>query len=194
MQRLADNLQDLCPFDWTRHITESHEWTSEALENTPKKFKHSRCYYKHTSNSETEFWHPVPTPSSGNVNNPMVLAPFISCKTRRCFSYAYNLSTGEESVIRDKNNVWIGCYWSHGIANDSKFDFGPQARLELVEVGMGNVSEEAWARSTSPYKSECLDEERPKLGDKYEFYPVLSIERKEGVSYRTRIGRVEKNL
>ncbi|XXG98359.1 hypothetical protein Hte_004682 [Hypoxylon texense] len=75
------------PSGWTRHHTVSLPplpapillWSQESLP-TPED---PLYFYTHESEPESKFWYPLPSPEASQHTKTQIVAPFISCKTRR---------------------------------------------------------------------------------------------------------------
>lgn len=190
-----NNLTAPCPTGWTRHhIMDSiYSWeaaTQPELQTTPL------CFYTHESETEAEFWYPLPSLGPDQPAETHIFAPFISCKTRRGWLVAGEtlpLSRGGSWLsLRDRAGNWTGILCPHEPFNrDVVRNSYDEVSIELVEVATGRVIEEGgdWPLC---FEEQGLDE-RPNSGTFYEYYYVLWIEWKDGIAYRIGIGRVEKN-
>lgn len=191
-----NNCQVSCPTGWARH-TISHVSTIPPwqISNQPEPGANPLCFYKHDSEPEAEFWYPLSLPVTGPQSQK--LASLISCRTRRAWLVAGEEFTpacrrrGVEISVRDRTGNWAGALQLHGQVSSELCQ--PDLALELVEIAVGHMRNDAGEANWGQVLDEWDLEERPKGGILYEYYYVLWVEWKDGVAYRKGLGRVEKN-
>lgn len=148
-------------------------------------------YYKHESDPEAEFWTPVPICRDIVKHTLDALMPLISCTTQRAFFYpnGEKFGTYQSSLpICTRSGAWAGCL---------ELEPYPKAHVtipdppyELVAISEGF----AFNDNHEYYMDEWSCKERPRLGEKYEFYNVMWISWFDGIAYRNAIGRVPKEI
>lgn len=195
--------EEPCPPGWSRHKGEGEPpgGTDGGLKNlTPDPPNRPRYVYKHESEPNSEFWYPIPLPTSSQQKaSAQPPIPLISGQTRRASLVGGELFTtqlwgyGSMISLRDEAGVWMGALQLHD--EPAKAISGHEllgAALELVEIARASALEEP-----NPYTPKVLDEwdhsERPRAGERYEYYYVMWIEWERGIAYRKGLGRVEKS-
>lgn len=161
--------------------------------------------YTHESEPEAECWYPVPTEKVAEDTPADILAPFISCRTRRghaicgsierCKVFAENLVDVRFCSLLGENGEWIGALELH--EDLTSYDSTNRkshrligTRFELVEIGEGDCAN---GRAMGfPSIPEYGLKARPKTGSFYQFYYVLWIEWESEIAYRRGLGRVMK--
>lgn len=188
------------PSGWQRHeyVSDGRLYSRTYLEDDkfPWPGVSPLCFYKHESDSEKEFWYPLPLNEASDETFVCDSLPLISCRTRRAWLYAGKPTTGSPkglffeilvSSLRDREGHWIGALRLRGHPPP---DFLGR-RLELAEISRSWIYEAGPIYSFSP-----LDEwnypERPRKGNLYEYYNVLWIEWEGNIAYRRGLARVEK--
>ena len=94
--------------------------------------------------------------------------------------------------LRDENEKWAGILLMHAEQDLESFkreDDGG-VKVEVVAISRGHIPNDEFQHAPA----EMDIEERPKVGELYEFYNVLWVEWKDGVAYRRAHGRVEKGV
>ena len=172
---------------WTKHSTSE---SPEAIYEDPDPRIPSMYFYRHEAHPGYDFWYPIPLRRQAGAI-PGIFAPYISCRTRRAW-----LFSGEELPkkngyrpvlsIRDKKKTWAGILQPHG---------GGLCRsdeaIELIEIAAGFCHD---ATSPWPGIEEIRHQERPRLGQWYEYYWVMWVGWNEGIAYRKGLGRVYKHM
>jgi Heterokaryon incompatibility protein (HET) len=191
-----DNDLHPCPPGWTRHhiTTLGHDWNDHMYPNPIVNHGTPRWLYKQQFFSIFLFWHPVPLPDKEDKGKPVILAPFITCKTRRGWLNVYERISEKMQYfsLRDKLKKWVGVLCVQECPSDIVDDLWMLQTLsgesvELVEVATGSRKE--YHRNYSPH-DEWNHHERPRDKTCYEFYHVLCVEWKDGIAYRKGVGRV----
>jgi hypothetical protein len=183
--RLTSGQLDL-PHGWSQHNYPCNEEPASFFpENSiPKRF------FKHSSDSETEFWYPIPISEKTTRSIPPQLMPFISCYTSQCW-----LKTGETLQcsyqcfsLRDHAGAWAGMLNIHNhkdFETISRSKASQDNTVELIVISEGY--------SSNPDDiDEWFHKERTKSTEIYEFYNVLWVSWEHGIAYRKGLGRVQK--
>ncbi|KAI4864025.1 HET-domain-containing protein [Hypoxylon rubiginosum] len=189
-----------CPRGWTRHrINDPSTIPLWQSGRQPNPTVVPLCFYKHESESDSEFWYPLPLPRENESVKAHVLARYITCRTRRAWlvsgeTLVHNLGRqGHMIVLRDRQCNWVGALQlcepliSIGGEDGASAREKQQARatLELVEIAQGNVPN---STQVSLELEEWDQDERPSSKAFYEYYYVLWIEWSKGG-----LGRVHKD-
>lgn len=175
-------------------------------------------YYTHKSDPMSEFWYPIPlidskvqssvqfhTNSKTHDELSKSASLLISCSTTRA-----SLCVGEklrfhsaipgyekgEIVIRDKSGRWAGClilqyhldFDETGHSMEENLNVGDA--LELVAISQGFAYND-WVEH---HLCEWHHEERPRSGEKYEWYNVLWVDWHDGIAKRNAVGRIHKAM
>lgn len=188
-ERLYNNMKTPCPPGWTRHAISCEPFTGSDY-RSPLSPDQPACFYKHESEPDSTFWHPVPIPSKEDHMRPMTMAPWICCKTRR--AWLYGESKGNSGMIKallDRQGQLVGTVILHADFADS-LDEKKNIELELVEIATGRCVDRRGLLHAPQGTSSCW----PEQGGYYERYHVMSIEWKDGIAYRNGIGEVVKDL
>jgi hypothetical protein len=185
--------RDHLPAGWTRFEYKSDSdfslwpfyWDRCDISTPP------RYYYKHESDSNAEFWYPIPPCDGLEAPLPRHPETLINCHTQRTWLYVANRvddTYHSTYSLCDAEGVWVGHL---GLPNE------PENRLsnsicEFVEISRGYAVE---GDLLIGIVDEMEHPDRPKLpkGEKYEFINVLWIEWEEGIAYRKAYGRVMKS-
>jgi hypothetical protein len=154
-------------------------------------------FYTHKSDPKAEFWTPVPicdTTSKPTINSPLV---FISCATRRgYFRLGEKVDLGSSVIIRTESGKWAGCLEPHHkkqiVFSDSSLEGAPKSgdTCELAAISWGFAYYDNYEYGMDEWSCK----ERPKLGEKYEFYNVMWISWMGAIAYRNAIERVVKDV
>ncbi|PMD22293.1 HET-domain-containing protein [Hyaloscypha hepaticicola] len=180
------NTEAAPPAGWTKHTI--HESSSKfirwpdwflKLENEPK------CFYKHESDPNSEFWYPIPLPSTTDESISIVSEPYLSCRTHRGWAFGgkYRHYRGDTPVLdlNDKNKREIGFLkllesspLKNGQNDDSEKKYLGQP-IELVDIAIGY-------HHASPYPA----------GDRFHY--VMWIEWEDKVAYRKGLGEVSMEV
>jgi hypothetical protein len=167
---------------WTKYAITEGSWEVEdwpdwylAPKNIPKYF------YKHDSDPRSEFWYPIPMPTTFDTSKPFHVR-YISCRTRRSYLFA----------SKDKDPDYLSLSIGHGasighlkILGVSPFDGAEEEGtirkpLELVEIARGyGYPKRLGARTGDLNQSTKID-----------YYHVMWIEWNGNVAYRKGLGKV----
>ncbi|RDW56987.1 hypothetical protein BP6252_13940 [Coleophoma cylindrospora] len=170
--------------EWTGHVSGSCQLREPAY------------HFTHVSDPTTEFWYPIPLQDPKEPPIIQTQSPVLSCTTKRAFfKLGGQMDLYEWKVsLHTNSGAWAGCLELH---NSDQIDYsdspekilpGPGDCCELVAISMGFAYND-WAE----YRlAEWEMAERPKKGEKYEFYNVLWIEWQDGIASRKGLGRVHK--
>ena len=169
----------------SRHVSGSHN------------LREPDYYYTHESDRKAEFWTPVPICGEAATNTLGTPVPLISCTTQRAF-FRLGGKLGYQSTIsiRTNSDAWAGCLELHHKAQvthpGSPEENSPQSgdTCELVVISKGFAYNDNYEYSMDEWKCK----ERPRSGEKYEFYNVMWISWLDGIAYRNGIGRVPKKI
>lgn len=154
-------------------------WTRSLCSET------GRHFFRHQSDSEQEFSHPIPLPEANSPPPPHVRASRIWCRTRRGV-----LKVGEEfrnkwtgtclcADLVDEGGGWAGALRYHR----SRRSRQPFNEHELIELSAGSVLDQETERVSIDewFRPEC-----PRRSGKYEFYNVMAIRRHGRGAFRLR--------
>jgi hypothetical protein len=126
-----------------------------------------------------------------------VIAPYISCRTRRIWLFPSEellKNNGYRPVLslRDKKGTWAGTLQPHDSLDAFKGALeDPKSPLELVEVAKGFCRD---TMSPWPGIEEIRHPERPRLSQWYEYYWVMWVGWTGTIAYRKGLGRVRKDI
>ena len=159
------------------------------------------CFYKHESDSESEYWYPLPVTEAADEVFVSDSLPLLSCHTRRAWLRAgeplgcppqYQNTRAPTTCLRDRDGLWIGALQLH---DDPQPDFVGRS-VELAEISRSYILESALGCFFESRLQRVFGEwnhaERPRAAKIYHFYNVICIEWEDGVAYRRGLGRVEK--
>ncbi|KAK4449690.1 heterokaryon incompatibility protein-domain-containing protein [Podospora aff. communis PSN243] len=190
------------PPGWTAHKHTPIKIKGKyVVENTHRQPKH---FYTHESDPKMEFWYPLPLvdpdlASQPNPHDPP--SPFISCSTNRAF-----MTLGERfkphrsfpSVVNvsvhDNSGTWAGSLHINSMEDIAlgparTNDDPPATPCELAAISTG------WAYNDSHEGlMEWSHPDRPREGEKYEWYNVMWIQWHGEVARRKGIGRICKEV
>jgi hypothetical protein len=174
------------PAGWTKHPYRASESLKSARwpEQHIDREKPPRCFYKHHSSPDTEFWYPVPLQDRADTSGLVFLDPFISCRTRRVWLIGGVLLEHKPVNtldLKDQNGRSVGAMRIHASNPDNRDgpDFRSKycgQRFELIEISTGK-------RRNSPLSTSSVQE----------FCDAMWIEWKDGVAYRRGLGTVNKH-
>jgi hypothetical protein len=179
------NTEAAAPAGWTKHALDkgfsrsTSDWPDYFL--NPK--SEPKCFYKHESDPDSEFWYPIPLPSTTDESVSIVSEPYLSCWTHRVWAFGGDYNVGFPPLLRlyDKNGKDIGLLKLlespplNGENDDSEAKYFGQP-IELVDIAIG------YRKSSH---------EPPGF---YKFHHVMWIEWEDKVAYRKGLGEVrEKN-
>ncbi|KAF1850840.1 HET-domain-containing protein [Cucurbitaria berberidis CBS 394.84] len=172
-------------------------------------------YYTHISDDTSQFWYPVPLITNATERKANQLDTkrksdkelaktsdlIISCRTSkaRLFSRDWikrpiRRSTPGHLAIRDNLGKWVGCldlqYQEQVKLRHDVRGGQPQTSdiVELVAISRGFAYND-WQEYTL---AEWRCQERPRSGEKYEFYNVIWVEWHGKIAKRKALGRVHK--
>jgi hypothetical protein len=203
--QLKDHLNRPLPPGWTRH-TQDPDTVVKKMERVSwdgKYYAHpppEGCgahFYTHDSCPDVEFWYPIPM--LDKEKEPVIppQTQYLFCSTHRTCLYAnsseYESNGPNKHVwLHDAKKKWAGVLLLHTESDREFFksESGEGVKVELVAISRGHIPNDEWQHAPA----EMGHEERFKETDLYEFYNVLWVEWKEGVSYRRGYGRVEKGV
>jgi Heterokaryon incompatibility protein (HET) len=184
------------PADWTRHtIAERNPMPYDNMRKPPE----ARYIYRHVSDPESTFWHPVPLPDTTDQLKWDIFPPYISCRTRRAWlpgSKPHEPAIDGLILLKGHLGECIGGLQPleipiFGEAEGDAADSGQYLNtFELVEISRGELPEKFFHQLKRPYG--LIGEPKSTFGGRYEYYHVLWIERKDKVAYRKGLGRVDK--
>ncbi|KFA68740.1 hypothetical protein S40285_09144 [Stachybotrys chlorohalonatus IBT 40285] len=203
--RYRDPGQEL-PAGWTR--SERRRDDILTIETPPDGF--GDFLYQHES-CGARFWYPLPLlnptysyhPRSSSVSEAIYLLGSVQtaylsisgAEWMHCIgtSMSDNPQVAHVSLYTSQKD-WAGVLRLHSRDYFKMRKSNPA--MSLVDVQLIAISR-GFIPNDLPYNvpeiAEYAREERPKHGDKYEFYNVMWISWREGVAYRQGLGRVDKN-
>lgn len=203
--RYPVRLDEVSQLSKVKSIEEGGVWTRQRLTHEELK-EHvqpkSAWMYQNYRVPGKCFWYPIPLslPDTTSPKQNQIIAPWISCRTRRAFLVAggrlppneRNLGTQGPSVSLDDaegHNVGIM------IPNRQDEIGGLQGKLvELVEVARGRKTYRDFGWGMPFFQEEhSLEMVSPEAG-RYEYYYVLWVEWENDVAYRRGLGRVIKSV
>jgi hypothetical protein len=172
------NTEAAAPAGWTKHALDKDSlrfgsrWPEYFLnpESVPKWF------YKHKSDPDSEFWYPIPLPSTTDESVSIVSEPYLSCWTHRVWAFGGNYQSESWPPLRlnDKNGKEIGFLKLleipplNGENDDSKNKYLGQP-IELVDIAIGYGNNDPGVSK---------------------FHHVMWIEWEDKVAYRKGLGKV----
>lgn len=188
-----------CPPGWTRHDISDIPYRKGDHPQPPSAPRAPRWIFKHASDTDNEYWYPIPIPASKSPESEQmplsVSVPFISGRVRRAWAIGGESCKAPDPTIylRDGLGKWIGAMqlhdhddtWKPGDNNDHKW-------LELVEIARGQHPEKFRHPSLEPPKDGHEARPRSSTDGYVKFYFVLWIERVSGIAYRKGLGIVHK--
>ena len=181
------------PRGWTRHaileMSQTEAWPPCLQRRSPH-------YYKYEAYPDHEFWYPIPMLSIHDAV-PGILASLLSTSTRRAW-----LSPEKEIVefkrdrplllLKDQVGSWAGVLFPDGAVEGLDEALKSSAKgIELMEIAEGLCKDipNHW-----PGIPEYYDQERPRLGEWYQYFWVWWIGWNHGLAHRKGIGRVCKKV
>lgn len=197
-ERYRDPGQKL-PTGWTR--SKRRRDAILTIETPPDGF--GDFLYQHESCS-AQFWYPLPLSDPTYSYQP---ASMSASEATYLFSsvQAAHLSVSGAAWMHDmleapyvslytSQKDWAGVLCLHSRDYFETRGLNPEMSpvdVQLIAISRGSIPNDLlYCTSDIP---EYAREERPKHGDKYEFYNVMWISWREGVAYREGLGRVDKN-
>lgn len=196
------------PSGWTRRRRRKGE--SLTIEEFPDGF--GEYLYKHES-CAARFWYPIPlsdpdyphqqkvssfseaTYLFGSVQTAHLSASGAVWTHEEITSMGpVNPSTAHVSM-RTSQNEWAGVIRLHSRDHFERQGLDPAkspVELQLIAISRGFIANglESYVAREIP---EYVLEERPKAGEKYEFYNIMWISWRNGIAYREGLGRVHKD-
>lgn len=187
-----DNDRLPCPPGWTRHP------------NRSPRIAHMRPRCLYTYEDINKSWkYPIPFPSEEEqrATIAMVMAPFISCTTRRGWLVVDQKSEDQYDVslryLRDDFGRQIGRIRPHSITGDPNISFLDQ-RLELIEIARGySYDDPAMPGPEKPFPYFRINgKDTPEMdgSEATATYHVMYIQWENGIAYRRGIGEVRQDL
>jgi hypothetical protein len=172
------NTEATPPTGWTKHpldegfLRSGSRWPDHFL--NPK--SEPKFFYKHESDPDSEFWYPVPLPSTTDELVSIVSEPYLSCWTHRVWAFGGNYQSESWPPLRlnDKNGKGIGFLKLleipplNGEDDDSKNKYLGQL-IELVDIAIGYGNNDPGVSK---------------------FHHVMWIEWEDKVAYRKGLGKV----
>ncbi|KAL4727904.1 hypothetical protein ACLX1H_004601 [Fusarium chlamydosporum] len=182
--------------DWIEGLARISEgWTEHDVFGSPKaKFeppnprKTPKTYFKHASYPAHQFWYPIPLQEQKRAAAG-VLAPYISCQTRRATLYVEQSGKqgrhGRILSLQNQDGSKLGMIQLHenleAGASDSRI------AIELVEVGFV-LSQQPYSRR---FEEESKKEtEESMVTEWFKSYKVMWVEWHNGIAYRKGLGEV----
>ena len=183
------------PLGWSWHREEDdHTYYCNKYDNAPPSH-----YYKYDNAPPSyTFWYPIPTTRDIQLASDCRWGPILYCKTFRGYLELRGPLPLPEGYCQDLpiyslNNdegLWAGVIYVHQ-APDCAEDENQECELVLISGGWALEDDEEKQNGELP---EWEYEERPRSGDRYEFYHVLWIEWHDNIAYRKGLGRVVKEV
>jgi hypothetical protein len=191
---LTHETETAVPAGWTRYETGQDQ--DEIVRQTAGRFPYlgvGLYYFKHESDTNVEFWYPIPLADLEGA--PIIRSPaaWLSFRTQRTW-----LCVGEDVSIyrpcvsvRDNSGPWAGILNPHNEQDLALLlrDAGPFPRkpiIELIAISRGSAYNARYGTSLDEWRLE----ERPKSFENYEYFNVLWIEWDDGIAYRKALGRI----
>jgi hypothetical protein len=174
------NTEAAPPAGWTKHALD--QGFSRSGSQWPDYFlnplSEPKCLYKHESDPDSEFWYPIPLPSTTDESVSIVSEPYLSCWTHRVWAFGgdYQFEFSPLLRLHDRNGKDIGFLKLlessplNGENDDSENKYLGQP-VELVDIAIG-------------YSNHS--------GTRDGFHHVMWIEWEDKVAYRRGLGRVFK--
>jgi hypothetical protein len=172
------NTEAAPPAGWTKHALDKgfsrsgSQWPDYFL----NPLSEPKCLYKHESDPDSEFWYPIPLPSTTDESVSIVSEPYLSCWTHRVWAFAgkYRLKDAEAPLLylNNKNGEKIGflkLLESRG-ENGSEDKYAGEL-IELVDIAIG-------------YRNRYF---RPGVS---KFHHVMWISWEDKIAYRKGLGEV----
>ncbi|KAF2397709.1 HET-domain-containing protein [Trichodelitschia bisporula] len=215
-QQFRNNTSTPCPKGWTRYLleTDSCGFYRRHPRLEPEAHETMKCFYKHESDPESTYWHPVPVPEdTAPPSIPIIQARLISGRTRRGWANKATTFRGYPSTINsswnenpaamapfDSDGYWLGLLAPHDPpSGEEVLDWGENGtheRIELVEIvrGYGTTCSEL-GKISYLFRIGFTPVEAlwPKSNGGVEYYGVLCIQWKDGIAYRKGVGYVVKD-
>jgi hypothetical protein len=177
------NTEAAAPAGWTKHALDKGflklgaRWPDYFLnpESVPK------YLYKHESDPDSEFWYPIPLPSTTDESVSIASEPYLSCWTYRVWAFGGNCQFNKPPHLGlyDKNGKDIGFLTlleSSPLNGENDSDKHLGQPFELVDIAIG-------------YRKSSFEP-----SGVYKFHHVMWIEWEDKVAYRKGLGEVrEKN-
>ncbi|KAF4456874.1 heterokaryon incompatibility protein [Fusarium austroafricanum] len=148
-------------------------------------------FFKHKDHPGHCFWYPIPLLRQED-RSPGILAPYISCKTRRATLFLEMSDTVyRELPLLDSKKDWAGRMRIHNNREMQSENYPSLQAIELVEVAKGFSQRPLYPETTEEIS---VHPQYPNSVQGYEYYNVMWIEWTDGVAYRKGLGEVVSDV
>ncbi len=190
--RFRDPDQPL-PEGWARHVCPGVPIGRRDWVHAPPRGFESH-FYTHVSCPGAEFWYPVPIKSQGQssaIREPTAFL-FGAVDGTWLYTNGFHIKSHTPCVsLTDALGQWAGVLRPHSSDDFPYVDSSMKLVIEVVAISLGRARN---STLSEPGLEEWDLDERPKIGEWYEFYNVMWISWNNGIASRKGLGRTVREV
>ena len=199
-QNLYMDMKTEPPPGWTRHYAPFSSINNLSDDSTNA--QPSICFYRHQTDSNTDFWFPIPMGEQINDSAPVSPGSLLSCRTQKAWLHIGEKYQDRKNCrsVHTKDNEWAGIlYLEEGQSLELVSEENRGVAGSLCEFALLSLTEKqsqkdgcdsVWNNSPQEWEYRA----RNKATGSHQFYNVLWIEWLHGIAYRRAYGQIKKAL